>query len=83
MKPARRPYQNLSGDSGVRFYAAGADFLRVWFIGGDGYEYDYDKPGRSHVEEMKRLAEAGRGLATYISRYVRENFARKLPPAEA
>jgi hypothetical protein len=50
----------------------------VWFKDGDGYDYDYRHPGREHVETMKRLAEEGRGLSTYISQHVRKNYARKL-----
>lgn len=71
-------YKDLSGNSGVRAYEIGGDFIRVWFVDGEGYEYDARKPGARHVREMKRLAAAGRGLATYINQHVRENFARKL-----
>jgi len=39
---------------------------------------DETKPGAQHVARMKQLAEEGRGLATYINRYVRDNYARKL-----
>jgi len=74
----RRAYKNFSGTSGVRFYEPGPTFIRVWFEQGGCYEYDDNKPGPHHVEEMKRLAEEGQGLATYINRYVRENYARKL-----
>jgi hypothetical protein len=74
----RFDYENISGNSGVRYYEPGPTFIRVWFATGGGYEYDYKKPGPLHVEEMKRLAEAGEGLATYINREVRGNFAHKL-----
>jgi hypothetical protein len=65
----------MSGNSGVRFYAAGATFIRVWFKDGKSYEYNQIKPGLDHVVEMKRLAEEGRGLATYINQHVKENYA--------
>jgi hypothetical protein len=42
------------------------------------YVYDYDNPGPSHVEEMKQLARAGRGLSSYVSRYVRGNYAERV-----
>jgi hypothetical protein len=74
----RRRYSDLGGRSGVREYESGPDFIRVWFIGGDGYEYDAARPGPHHVAEMKRRAEAGKGLATYINQNVRDNYARKL-----
>lgn len=75
MKPER--YRNLNGDSGVTHYAIGADFIAVQFQDPSVYIYDYLRPGRPHVEEMKVLATAGRGLGTYISRHVRKAFARK------
>lgn len=74
----RKRYRDLGENSGVRFYALGPSFIRVWFKDGDGYEYDHGRPGRGHVEAMKRLAEEGRGLSTYISQHVRKNYARKL-----
>lgn len=79
MSPSdRTPYRNRGGRSGVRYFAVGPSFIRIWFKDGDGYEYDARQPGRAHVEEMRRLADEGRGLATYINRHVRENYARKL-----
>jgi hypothetical protein len=74
----RRPYGNLGGASGVRYFAIGPSFIRIWFKDDDGYEYDHRKPGVKHVAAMKRLAEEGRGLATYINQHVRENYVRKL-----
>lgn len=74
----RVAYPNFGGDSPIRCYAIGPSSIRVWFEDGGGYEYDNRRPGRQHVEVMKRLAEEGRGLATYINRHVRANYARKL-----
>ncbi|GGY88683.1 hypothetical protein ACFFTM_14910 [Pseudoduganella plicata] len=70
-------YRNLEGHSGVLAYDIRADAIAVKFAGGDVYEYTYGRPGRAHVEEMKRLALAGRGLSTYISRHVREDYAAR------
>jgi hypothetical protein len=75
---ARKPYKDRSGNSGVRFYAIGPTFICVWFDDGRGYEYNNTKAGKRHVDEMKRLAEEGRGLATYINQHVRGNYVRKL-----
>lgn len=74
----RKPYSDLGGRSGVRYFALGPSFIRIWFQDGEGYEYDDRRPGRAHVTEMKRLASEGRGLATYINQHVRGNYARKL-----
>ena len=42
---------------------------------GGVYVYTYEKPGPEHVEEMKRLAQEGRGLSGYVSRHVRGSYA--------
>ena len=75
---ALRPYKNLSGSTGVSAYGTGRDFIRLRFRDGRVYEYDHNKPGRRDVEAMKRLAEAGQGLTTYVNQHVRDNYARKL-----
>jgi hypothetical protein len=71
-------YANLSGNSGVTGYQPGDDSILVRFVNGDIYEYNATSPGREHVQNMQLLAQAGEGLATYISRFVHEDFARKL-----
>lgn len=72
-------YPNLSGNSGVEAFEIHDDSIVVRFSGGPTYVYDYVRPGRLHVEHMKRLARDGRGLSTYISQHVRGAFARKAP----
>lgn len=71
-------YANLDGGSGVVAFAIGPAGIAVEFSNGAVYVYDLERPGRHAVADMKRLARAGRGLATYISRHVRENYAKKL-----
>ena len=70
-------YRNLEGHSGVLAYDIRPDAIAVRFAGGDVYDYTYVRPGRTHVEAMKRLALAGRGLSTYISQHVREDYAAR------
>lgn len=68
-------YKNLSGKSGILSFESGADHITVRFTGTDKtYTYSYRKAGSIHVEAMKRLAVEGRGLATYISRYVKDLY---------
>ncbi len=74
----RKRYRDATNSSGVRYYASAPSSIRVWFKDGDCYDYDHKRPGREHVEAMKRLAQDGRGLATYINQHVRERYARKL-----
>ena len=70
-------YLNLNGNSGVTDYEIGADHIQVWFHSGKSYRYSYPGgAGRDHVEQMKRLAAAGRGLATYLTQHVHDRYDR-------
>jgi hypothetical protein len=71
-------YKNISGDSGVVAYQAGKDSILVQFADGGIYEYTCASTGHNRVESMKILAAKGRGLATFINRYVRDAYARKV-----
>ena len=71
-------YANRDGGSGVVSFATGPAGIAVEFTNGAVYVYDLERPGRQAVSDMKRLARAGRGLSTYISQHVRDNYARKL-----
>lgn len=76
--PELKPYRNRSGRSGVSAYAIGKGFILVRFANDGTYEYTDAKPGRMHVRNMQTLAQAGVGLSTYVSRFVRDDYARKL-----
>jgi hypothetical protein len=71
-------YKNLSGDSGVKAYELGSDSITVEFNDGKVYQYTYQSAGRENVESMKKLAVAGKGLNSFISREVKERYAVKL-----
>jgi hypothetical protein len=75
---AVKRYDNRSGESGVVAYEFGAGRITVQFIDGSVYLYDAERPGAEAVAEMQRLAQAGQGLSTYISRRVRDCYAKKL-----
>ena len=70
-------YKNLSGESGVEKYEILSDGIRVQWQGGTIYYYSNASTGEDHIAQMKRLAEKGRGLATYISQNVRDNYEYK------
>lgn len=70
-------YRNLSGHSGVVAYEIAPQAVTVRFAGGDVYVYSYASAGVDHVEEMKRLAVSGRGLATFISQHVQHAYESK------
>jgi len=72
------PYKNLSGNSGISHYQTGTDFIRVKFKGNHTvYTYSNLVTGKRYVDEMKRRAEKGIGLGTYISQneQVKKNFS--------
>ena len=71
-------YKNLSKDSGAIAYEIGKESIKVQFRDGSIYNYTYGSTGKEHIEQMKKLAELGRGLTTYINVYVREKYALKI-----
>lgn len=75
---ALQRYGNRSGRSAVHAYAARRNALAVEFGDGKIYLYNYEVPGRHHVERMKSLAIDGEGLGSYISRHIGKRFAARL-----
>lgn len=71
-------YSNLSGRSGVSAYKTGGDYIDIQFVDGSVYRYTYSSAGINEVEKMKTLAASGKGLTSFINKYVRENYAMKL-----
>ena len=69
-------YANHGGNSGVRGYSIGEDYIDVMFFTGAVYRYSYRSAEVAKVEEMKRLAVAGQGLNSYIMRHARFNYER-------
>ena len=67
-------YRN--SDSGVRSYAIGDDFITVQFKDGDIYKYSYSSAGTRNIEIMKGLALRGRGLNTFINKYVKKKYVK-------
>jgi hypothetical protein len=75
---AMHRYKNIHGDSGVLAYESGPDYIKVRFRNGDVYLYTYASAGKENIENMKTLAETGKGLSGYISVHVRDRFFKKL-----
>ena len=71
-------YKNLGGNSGIRAYEIGRDYVKVRFNSDTEYLYTYQSAGSTNVEEMKKLAYAGVGLNSFIMRNVRTRFASKI-----
>lgn len=71
-------YKNLNGNSRISAFETGDNFIKVQFTDGAVYLYDTDSAGARNIEEMKRLAEKGSGLNSFIDVHVRKKYASKL-----
>lgn len=73
-----KKYQDLSGGAGIIAFKISGKSITLRFRDGGEYEYDYTIPGKKHVEQMKILAEKGKGLTTYVNQNIRDNYKKKL-----
>lgn len=69
-------YANRGRNSSIRCYEYGKTYIKVQFKTGTPYIYSYDSAGTSNVEEMKRLADSGRGLGSFIMRNCRTLYVK-------
>jgi hypothetical protein len=69
-------YKNSNGDSGVRSYEIGVDYIDVQFSTGKIYRYSYQSAGKQNIEQMKRLAQSGSGLNSFINTKVRNLYVK-------
>lgn len=67
-------YQDKSGKSGVYGYEIGDVFIDVYFKKGANYKWSYESCGQDNVEEMKRLAQFGSGLNSYININCKDDY---------
>ncbi len=70
-------YQDLNGNSGVSAFELGPGYIRVRFSQGTEYLYTAESAGAQHIAAMQQLAVDGRGLSTYISKCVKNNYEAK------
>jgi hypothetical protein len=70
-------YADLDGNSSIVGFDEDIDSISVYFSDGSAYVYCEAVVGRSCLEYMKELAEAGRGLNSYIMHYVRFSYSRR------
>ena len=70
-------YKNLNGDSGVAAYGIGADNIKVEFKDSKTYVYTYSSAGAQKVEDMKKLAQDGSRLNTYINKFAKHDYESK------
>jgi len=56
--------------SGIDSYEIGEDYIKILFKSSNRiYKYNYLVAGKFNVDKMKKLAELGYGLNTYINEY--------------
>lgn len=63
-----KAYKDFDKDSGIAAYDYGDDWISVQFKGGQTYEYQASKIGEEHIATMKKFADSGEGLNSYIMR---------------
>ena len=75
-----KPYANLSGDSGISAYEYGSDWIHIQFVHGGTYEYTSSSVGAANLETLKRLADSGDELNTFINTTpsVKKGYSRRL-----
>lgn len=78
LKPIVNKYKNLGGKSVVFSYILRKDAVIVRFADHSVYLYNNQITGPEHVSKMKTLAVAGKGLGTFITSTVKDNYARKV-----
>jgi hypothetical protein len=71
-------YKNIGGNSGVAAFEIVEGSITVQFKDGAIYLYTNQSAGPGNIAEMQRLAIAGQGLNSFISRVVRKGYAQKL-----
>ena len=63
-----KQYTDSDNNSNISAYDYGDDFIVVEFKDGSEYKYTYASSGSDNIEEMKKLAEHGDGLNSFISK---------------
>lgn len=68
-------YMNYGGKSGIVEYDTGVDWFLVRFRDGSLYLYTEKSTAPEHIYQMRRLAETGSGLNSYLNRVVGNQYA--------
>jgi len=73
-----RRYVDVDGDSWISAYQVRPDSIVVQYRDGATYVYSYRSAGIAAIETMKRLANSGEHLHSFINRFARNAYAEKL-----
>lgn len=71
-------YANRGGDSNVLAYESTPGQIVVRFGDDSAYLYTDQSAGADNIARMHALATAGKGLNSFIGRYVAKRYAAKL-----
>ena len=69
-------YANFGRNSNVIAYEYGSTYITVQFSTGSPYTYSYESAGIDNVEFMKKLADSGQGLNSFIITNVRTSYVK-------
>lgn len=70
-------YKDINGDSGIEAYEIGLDKISVKFRNtAKIYVYSYASAGKENIEHMKKLAQSGDGLNSFINLNVKYKYVR-------
>lgn len=73
-------YKNLHGNSNVKCYNISENYIDIEFYNTPlVYRYSNVIPGIHVLNEIKRLAIQGYGLNSFINRYVKKNYEKRIP----
>lgn len=67
-------YAGQTRRGGVVAFEVGPEWIDIQFTSGGIYRFSHQRPGQLRVDHMKRLALAGQGLSTFISRHVKNRY---------
>ncbi len=73
-----RRYKNIGGKSKVVSYQMEKDSMTVRFADCSVYRYTNQSAGPANIGKMKSLAQAGKGLGTFIDANLKDRFSRKV-----
>ena len=71
-------YKNSGRNSGVISYEIDSSSITVQFHDRTSYRYTSASVGIDNLNKMKRLAQSGSGLNSFINKYVKNRYSQKL-----
>lgn len=78
-----KPYI-AQGKSGIESYETGEDYIIIRFRKASyDYKFTYASAGKVAVEVMKKMAEQGSGLSTYVATQMKDKHESKKPVSGA